>query len=239
MISLPNVSKMLAICCLVLATPFPSLASDRDGRVTEALETVQEIAEFSSPGSMPTPLVRRCFVAVDRLLRLSPEGSEGEVLRTIAGKLEPRCQRGPASQLERLGLLYLLAEADFDFETDLLSPTDAAPLQSSGQRDGLRVAVRECWNVGALSTDALGVTVTVAAPMQPDGRPDAASIRLTDAEGGSGAAAERAFDAARRAIIRCGQDGYDLPADEYDQWRDVELIFAPDSMQVHLADEAN
>ena len=68
MISLPNVSKMLAICCLVLATPFPSLASDRDGRVTEALETVQEIAEFSSPGSMPTPLVRRCFVAVDRLL---------------------------------------------------------------------------------------------------------------------------------------------------------------------------
>ena len=239
MMNRPNAYRALAVCCVALATPFPSLASDRDDRVTEALETVQEIAEFSSPGNMPTPLVRRCFVAVDRLLRLSPEGSEGEVLRTLAGKLEPRCQRGPTSQLERLGLLYLLAKADFDFETDLLSPTDAAPLQSSGQRDGLRVAVPECWNVGALSMDTLGLTVTVAASMQPDGMPDAGSIRLTDAEGGSGAAVERAFYAARRAIIRCGQDGYDLPPGDYDKWRDVELIFAPDSMRVHFADEAD
>ena len=107
-----------------------------------------------------------------------------------------------------------------------------APQLSSGERDGLRVAVRECWNVGALSTDALAVTVTVAVSMQPDGRPDAGSIRLADAEGGSGAAVERAFDAARRAIIRCGQDGYDLPSDQYDQWRDIEMVFNPESMRI-------
>ena len=75
--------------------------------------------------------------------------------------------------------------------------------------------------------------------MQPDGRPDAGSIRLTDAEGGSDAAVERAFDAARRAIIRCGQDGYDLPRGKYDQWRDVELIFDPEGMRVHFVGEAD
>ena len=75
--------------------------------------------------------------------------------------------------------------------------------------------------------------------MQPDGRPDAGSIRLTDAEGVSGAAVERAFDAARRAIIRCGQNGYDLSPENYNQWRDVELIFDPESMRVHFVGEAD
>ena len=69
MMNRPNAYRALAICCIALAAPFPSLASDRDDRVTPALETVQEIAEFSAPGSMPTPLVRRCFVAVDMAKR--------------------------------------------------------------------------------------------------------------------------------------------------------------------------
>jgi hypothetical protein len=41
-----------------------------------------------------------------------------------------------------------------------------------------------------------------------------------------------AFDAARRAIIRCGAKGFDLPAEKYAQWREVEMTFNPESMRI-------
>ncbi|MFN3146875.1 MAG: hypothetical protein ACE368_17275 [Paracoccaceae bacterium] len=68
--------------------------------------------------------------------------------------------------------------------------------------------------------------------MLPDGRPDTATIRLIDFSGGSDAAARQAFEAARRAVIRCGARGYDLPADKYEQWRDIEMTFNPERMRI-------
>lgn len=87
------------------------------------------------------------------------------------------------------------------------------------------LAIQRCWNVGALSTDALKVTVTVGFTMTPDAKPEINSIQLIGAEGGSGAAVDRAYETARRAIIRCGSSGFGLPADKYDQWRGVEVKF--------------
>lgn len=37
-----------------------------------------------------------------------------------------------------------------------------------------------------------------------------------------------AFCAAKRAVLRCGRDGYTLPVEKYDQWRDIELRFDPE-----------
>jgi hypothetical protein len=51
-------------------------------------------------------------------------------------------------------------------------------------------------------------------------------------DGGSQAAAQQAYEAARRAILRCGTNGYDLPAESYDYWRQVELIFNPEGMRL-------
>ena len=111
------------------------------------------------------------------------------------------------------------------------SAAPAGPPLSAGERDALRLAVQECWNVGSLSSDALATTVVVAVRMGRDGRPETGSIRMVDYTGGSAAAAERAFGAARRAIIRCGIDGYDLPAGKYDRWRDIEMTFNPEKMR--------
>ncbi|MFT7254284.1 MAG: hypothetical protein ACI81Q_001706, partial [Paracoccaceae bacterium] len=58
------------------------------------------------------------------------------------------------------------------------------------------------------------------------------SIRMIGSEGGSDAAARQAFEAARRAIIRCGASGYNLPSDKYDQWRDIEMTFNPEGMRL-------
>lgn len=129
-----------------------------------------------------------------------------------------------------------LAEAAAEPATD---PADSGgqdapqgPPMTSGERDALRVAVKQCWNVGSLSSEALRTTVTVRVDVGEDGKPDAASIRMTGYEGGSEAAASMMFEVARRAIIRCGKNGYPLPADKYDQWKDLELVFDPNGMRM-------
>ncbi len=105
----------------------------------------------------------------------------------------------------------------------------SAPGLSSGEIDALRAAVRRCWNVGVTSTEALGVVVTVGISMTRDGKPE--SLRLLGFSGGSEAAASIAYAAARRAILRCGIEGYDLPVDRYEQWRQIEITFYPERMR--------
>ena len=106
------------------------------------------------------------------------------------------------------------------------------PPLSSGERDALRVSVSNCWNVGSLSTAALSTTVVVAVDMQEDGRPVTGSIRMLDFSGGPESAARQAFEAARRAIIRCGARGFPLPVEKYDHWREIEMTFNPENMRI-------
>ncbi|MBB93572.1 MAG: energy transducer TonB [Rhodobacteraceae bacterium] len=111
------------------------------------------------------------------------------------------------------------------------APAPSGPPLTGGEQEALRVAVSQCWSVGPLSSAALATTVVVGVSMTPDGRPVTNSIRLVSWSGGADSAAQQAFDAARRAIIRCGQQGYPLPADKYEQWRDIEMTFNPEKMQ--------
>ncbi|WP_297774648.1 energy transducer TonB [uncultured Roseovarius sp.] len=108
----------------------------------------------------------------------------------------------------------------------------SGPPLTAGEKDALRVAVQQCWNVGSLSTEALGTTVVVSVRMGENARPDTGSIRMQSFSGGGDSAARQAFEAARRAIIRCGARGFDLPVEKYDQWRDIEMTFNPESMRI-------
>jgi hypothetical protein len=106
----------------------------------------------------------------------------------------------------------------------------SGPPLSAGERDALRVAVAQCWNIGSLSTEALGTTVVIAVKMNQNGTPVAETIRMLSSSGGSNAAAQRVFDSARRAIIRCGARGYDLPQEKFSQWQNIEMTFDPRKM---------
>ncbi|HDR29415.1 MAG TPA: energy transducer TonB [Rhodovulum sp.] len=108
----------------------------------------------------------------------------------------------------------------------------SGPPMTAGERDALRVAVSRCWNVGALSTDALMTSVVVALDMREDGRPVIESIRLVSSSGGSDMAARQVFDSARRAIVMCGSSGFPLPVEKYDQWRQIEMTFNPENMRI-------
>ena len=106
------------------------------------------------------------------------------------------------------------------------------PPLTGGEKDALRVSVQKCWNVGSLSSDALNTTVVVAVAMTREGKPDTASIKMLSFSGGSRGAAGQAFEAARRAIIRCGAKGYNLPIEKYGQWQNIEMTFNPERMRI-------
>ncbi len=127
-----------------------------------------------------------------------------------------------------------LAEAlggqDTPAATAPAAPT--GPPLTSGEKESLRLAVSACWNVGSLSSEALRTTVVVSVAMNQDGTPQTNTITMTSSSGGSQAAAGQAFEAARRAIIRCGSRGYQLPLDKFGQWQNIEMTFNPERMRI-------
>lgn len=108
----------------------------------------------------------------------------------------------------------------------------SGPPLTSGEKDAMRLAVSQCWNVGSLSTDALSTVVVVGFSLNRDGTVVGGSLTMLDSSGGSAGAAKQAYEAARRAILRCGAKGYDLPADKYAQWQNIEITFNPERMRI-------
>ena len=184
--------------------------------VTEATET-EEVAKTSAPLSSPKP-------------RTKPS-------RPAPAPAEPKPAAPAATQpaQTRDAVADALAEAlaaEGGTGTGGSGRAPSGPPLTSGEKDALIVDVKRCWNVGALSSEALRTTVTVGVTMRPDGTPDIGSIRLLGSEGGSDAAARQAYEAGRRAIVRCGSDGFPLPGEKFDHWREIEIVFNPEKMRM-------
>lgn len=92
-------------------------------------------------------------------------------------------------------------------------------------QDSLKAQVQRCWNlpVGLATEDELVITVGVT--FQQDG--SVIAIEETQVEG-IGALYDVAADAARRAVLRC--QPYDLPASEYESWKEVAVEFDPEDI---------
>ncbi|MDV7145185.1 hypothetical protein R3X27_21085 [Tropicimonas sp. TH_r6] len=91
-------------------------------------------------------------------------------------------------------------------------------------------SVMACWNVEALSTEAAQIVLRLGVELEESGLPVASSIRLMDAPPDS-APVRETFESARRAILECGERGFDLPQGNHDQWRWVEIEFNPEIMR--------
>lgn len=100
---------------------------------------------------------------------------------------------------------------------------DQGPPMTSGEMDAMKVAVNQCWNLGAVSTDATRTVITVTVTFSPDGKPQ--NVELVSSDGPSDQAVQTAFGAARRAILRCAKDGYPLPAEKYETWKVMDMVF--------------
>ncbi|MEJ6391533.1 hypothetical protein V8J83_18600 [Gymnodinialimonas sp. 2307UL20-7] len=112
----------------------------------------------------------------------------------------------------------------------------ATALDGSGLTEqdaaAFRTQMQACWNVGALPADAQDIVMRVRFTMAPTGVPVADSLELVETSSQDAAHTELAFQAARRAVIRCGAGGYDLPAAAFASWEHVEVTFDPSGMRV-------
>lgn len=105
------------------------------------------------------------------------------------------------------------------------------PPMTGSEREGFRVAVNRCWNVDPGSV-AARVTVEVAFSLDQSGRVQGDVRKLSDS-GGDANAVNIAYEAARRAILRCqNPNGYQLPPEKYGQWKDVVITFDPSGMRL-------
>ena len=187
--------------------------------ITEAVETTDKpsLAPASSARPRTKPPAR------------TAETPEAE---TPAAAAEAEAPPAPEEDSIADAVAAALSEADAEPAGTNGTVENAGPPMTDGEKDALRVAVQACWNVGTLSSDALKTSITVGVTVALNGVPDAASIRMIGFEGGTEASARQAYEAARRAIIRCGAKGFQLPPEKYDHWRNIEMTFNPEKMRI-------
>ena len=81
-----------------------------------------------------------------------------------------------------------------------------------------------------MSTEATRVTVTMRVQVSQDQK--VLSVEMVEFTGGTAEAAQQAFEAARRAVIRGASKGLGLPPDKYDTWKS--MLFTFDTSQGRL-----
>ena len=187
-------------------------------------ETVEEPQEATAPEAATTEIVTEATEAP----RAAPDQSARPPARRPA---RPVAQVAEAEETEETpSIADDVAAAVAAAQVAETPAAPSGPPMSAGEKEGLRVAVSACWNVdvGGRSADTV---VTVGVSLDRTGKVSG-NVRLISSEGGDRASTTTAFNAARRAILRCQKDGYQLPADKYEHWKEVEMTFNPERMRV-------
>lgn len=198
-----------------------AVAPDEAGEAPE-----QESQEATAPEEAVSEIVTEATAAPAASSRPPGRRPEAPARQAAAPAAEVETQ-APASEAAPVNNDDVLAALQAAQEP---AAAPSGPPLTAGEREDLRVAVSQCWNIGSLSSEALGTTVVVEVRMNRDATPVNDSIRMLSAAGGSDAAARRVFDSARRAIILCGARGLNLPQEKFSQWQTIEMTFDPSKM---------
>jgi hypothetical protein len=206
-------------------SPDVSVAEEQQSTAPEAAAT-EIVTEAEDPARAPTSSMRP---------RQRPNLPQPAVAAVTPDAPTPTAEPTPAQPQQDTTAADATAAAIAGALEEALAGATAGsadgPPLTQGERDGFRIAVQDCWVVD-VGSQASNVTVTVGFEMERSGKVIASTLQLLGSEGGSGTAIDTAFQAARRAILRCQGDGYTLPADKFDQWRSVEMTFNPESMRI-------
>ncbi|PIE16572.1 MAG: hypothetical protein CSA68_02080 [Rhodobacterales bacterium] len=211
----------------VVAPPPPEAEIDDQTREQTAPDAASQNPAKPEPATAPEESSDRIVTEADRpaAAALAPRASSRPANRPKRPK--PAAPKPDNKAAIQAALDAVRSEQGSDAPQALAGP----PL-TGGEKDAFLLDVRRCWTVGALSTEAMQSKVVVRFELGRDGKPDIGSIRMTGFEGGTQAGAKRAYETARRAIIRCGASGYNLPIEKYEQWKIVNITFNPENMRL-------
>jgi hypothetical protein len=219
------------------STPAPRPEPDAE-RARETEEATQPDETATEPGEEKTPKAPE-EASSEIVTEAKESETESAPVRTSRPKGRPADladkARAAAAEIETAMNQAVADAADSGTTTPASKPETPRPAPSGppltqAETDGLRMAVQECWNVNPTS-EAARVTVVIGFEMEKSGQVLLNTIRLISASDGSDAAKRSAYDAGRRAIIRCQQGGYRLPPEKFDHWKEVEVTFNPEKMR--------
>ena len=149
-----------------------------------------------------------------------------------AAKPDAKPAETPKADGTRDAIAAALAAASSDSESGGGSPGAGSDPLTQGEQDGLITALENIWVVDPYAASGK-VTVIVAVKLNRDGTL-AGTPRMVSSSGGDGAAVEVAFRNARAALIELSRKpgGFPLPAEKYDEWKEINITFNPDRMRL-------
>jgi hypothetical protein len=191
--------------------------------------TTEDTQEATSPQEASTETESEAIVPEDgEQIALAPSTSVRPPVRPSRPQPAPETAASTQEPTETSSAIdELLGELTTDTPVETIAA--AGPPLTTSETDGLRLAVQACWSL-PISTDAQRTTVVVTFSLSQSGEPS--NIAMASSNGATNEATRAAYEAARRAIIRCTKGGYQLPAEKYEQWKDVEITFNPDRMRL-------
>jgi hypothetical protein len=101
---------------------------------------------------------------------------------------------------------------------------------NAAELNGLANKINACWDLGAASTAALNVSITLLITLDQGSRP--IDVELLDSSGDTPIAIETAQRAAIIAVRDCGREGLGLPPEKYETWKQIEVVFDPRGAQL-------
>ncbi|MGL5011876.1 MAG: hypothetical protein ACRC6I_18545, partial [Paracoccaceae bacterium] len=101
---------------------------------------------------------------------------------------------------------------------------------NAAEENGLANAINRCWDLGAASTAALNVSVTLLITLDQNSVPT--DVEVLETSGDTPAAIDAARRAAMRAVRDCGRNGLGLPPEKYETWKEIEVVFDPRGAQL-------
>lgn len=105
------------------------------------------------------------------------------------------------------------------------------PPMAGSEKGALVLAVTQCWSPPIGVQNAADLKVTYLMSLDRNGKLQK-EPKLIYPTGTLTTIEDAAARSARIALIRCGQDGYELPQEKYEQWREIEVTFNPQNMVV-------
>ena len=202
-------------------------------QLTSALTRNAELKQELQMSQISLTEAQQELIKVHQNSELLPESDDQSLSLENERRIELERARKPLAravtgspQDKRESETSILNELD-----DVLSETleegssSVAPLTKQEIKKFVR-AIKKCWVVD-VGSPAAGVTVVLGMQMTPNGKVKPGSLRLISSTGGTEAAAKIAFQAARRAILRCQKGGYNLPEEKFAYWKEFEMAFNP------------
>ena len=103
----------------------------------------------------------------------------------------------------------------------------SGPPLTGREKGALVLAVQKCWTPPIGVQNARDLKVTLLVELNEQGKITGGPT-LVSPSGSLKGVLKQAFEAGRRALLRCGP--YDLPKDKYEQWKDIEVTFNPQNL---------